>query len=85
LVIALDGFVPYDAKMLSTPRPLANAILGKIGKPDRRDTAACMAMDADFGGRGVYRREGGIIREPMPEVDPFQELERILCEQKDGR
>ena len=33
---------------LSTLRSLANAILGKTGKPDRLDTATRMAMDVDF-------------------------------------
>ena len=58
-------------------RSLTNAILGKVpGKLDRLDTATRMAMDADFSDRGDYRR-ARIIREPMPDVDPLEELERI--------
>jgi hypothetical protein len=34
-------------KLLPTLRSLANAILGKTGKPDRLDTATRMATDAD--------------------------------------
>ena len=36
--------------MLSTLRALANAFLGKTGKPGHLDTATRMAMDADFSG-----------------------------------
>ncbi len=39
-------------KVLSTLRSFANAIPGKIGKPDRLDTATRMAMDADFSDKG---------------------------------
>ena len=39
-------------KVPSTFRSLANAILGKTGKPDRLDTATRMALDADFGHGG---------------------------------
>ncbi len=62
-------------KLLSTLRSLANAILGKTGKPDRPDVATRMAQDADFS-------RGGEPRTPEPEpaqkVDPIDELMRIV-------
>ena len=69
-------------KMLSTLRSLANAILGRTGKPDRLDTATRMAMDADFRGRGepisARARTGA---EGSPKVDPIDELMLIVGEQ----
>ncbi len=60
-------------------RSLANAILGKTGKPDRLDTATRMAMDADFSDRGEPTTPP---REPQRKIDPIAELERILREGK---
>ncbi len=54
-------------KVLSTLRSVANAFLGRSGKPDRIDTATRMAMDADFSHRG--------------EPSTFDELMRIVGEQ----
>jgi hypothetical protein len=54
---------------------LANAILAKTGKTDRLDTATRMAMDADFSDRGEPATPS---REPRPNLDPLDELERIL-------
>ena len=63
--------------MLSTLRAVTYAILGKVpGKPGRADTATRMAMDADFSALG--EREAKVDREPMPNIDPLEELERIL-------
>jgi hypothetical protein len=61
--------------MLSTLRSIINAIFGKTGKPDRADTATRMAADADFSDRGEPDRQG---RAPVPDVDPLEELQRIV-------
>jgi len=55
-------------KLLSTLRSLANAILGKTGKPDRPDAATRMAQDADFSDRG---------ESPTPEPEPAQKVDQI--------
>jgi hypothetical protein len=65
-------------KLLSTLRSLANAILGKTGKPDRVDTATRMAMDADFSSRG---KPSVPERESAEKVDQIDELKRIIGEQ----
>ena len=60
-------------------RLLANAILGKTGKPDRVDTATRMALDAGFSDRG----EPDAPREAQEApVDPIDELKRIIGEQR---
>jgi hypothetical protein len=61
--------------MLAWLRSIADAILGKTGKPDRADTATRMARDADFcvRGEGAPRR-----RAPPADVDPLEELQRIV-------
>ncbi len=64
-------------KLLSTLRSLANAFLGKTGKPDRVDTATRMAMDAGSG-RG---KPSAPERELAEKVDPIDELKRIIGEQ----
>jgi hypothetical protein len=66
-------------KLLSTLRSLANAILGKTGKPDRVDTATRMAMDADFSSR---REPSTPKRQLAEKVDPIDELKRIIGEQE---
>lgn len=66
-------------KLLSTLRSLANAILGKTGKPDRLDTATRMAVEADFRGRGEPSTPE---REPTQTVDPIDELMRIIGSQE---
>ena len=70
-------------KPLTLPlRSSTNAILGKVpGKPDRLDTATRMAMDADFGDQGG-ERDVRVDQEPMPMVDPLEELERVPREGK---
>ena len=65
--------------MLAWLRSLANTILGKTGKSDRLDTATRMAMDADFRERGERLASD---REPVPMVDPIDELMRIVGEQE---
>jgi hypothetical protein len=69
-------------KLLPTLRSLANAILGKTGKPDRLDTATRMATDADFSDRGEPARPEP---EPARNVDPIDELMRIVGEQEPGQ
>ena len=64
-------------KLLSTLRSLANAFLGKTGKPDRVDTATRMAMDAGSG-RG---KPSAPERESAEKVGPIDELKRIIGEQ----
>jgi hypothetical protein len=66
-------------KLLSTLRSLANAILGKTGKPDRLDTATRMTLDADFRERAEPPKPP---REPQRKVDQITELERLLREGK---
>jgi hypothetical protein len=66
-------------KLLSTLRSLANAILGRTGKPDRVDTATRMAMDADFSARGEPPMSQP---EPGRDVDPIDELIRIVGERE---
>jgi hypothetical protein len=51
-------------ELLSILRSLANAILGRPGKPDRLDTATRMAMDAVFSDRA---------EDAIPEREPAQE------------
>ena len=64
-------------KLLSTLRSLADAFLGRTGKPDRLDTATRMAMDADFSERG---ERVASECEPPPMVDPLEELTQIVRE-----
>jgi len=62
-------------------RSFTNAILGKVpSKPDRLDTATRLAMQADFRDQGARQARGD--RDPMPNVDPLAELERILRERE---
>ena len=63
--------------MLVWLRSLANAFLGRSGKPDRVDTATRMALDGDFSGRG---EPSAPERDPAPDVDPLAELVRIINE-----
>ena len=63
--------------MLVWLRSLANAFLGRSGKPDRVDTATRMALDADFSGRG---EPSAPARDPAPDADPLAELVRIINE-----
>jgi hypothetical protein len=63
--------------MLSTLRSLANAILGKTGKPDRVDTTTRMAMDADFSHRGEPSTPE---RESASNVDQIEELMIVVRE-----
>ena len=64
--------------MVSWLRALTNAILGKVsGKPDRLDTATHMATDADFSER---RESAKPVPDPVPKVDPIDELLRIINE-----
>ena len=65
-------------KLLSTLRSLANAILGKTGKPNRFDTATRMATDARSGSGKPSAPE----RESAEKVDPIDELMRIVGEQE---
>jgi hypothetical protein len=67
------------AKLLSALRSLANAFLGRTGKPGRPDTATRMAMDADFRARGERATPKG---ELAPKVDPIDELMRIVGERE---
>src|SRR5437763_12172628 len=67
--------------LLSTLRSLANAFLGRTGKPDRAGTATSMAMDADFSYRD---KPSAPEREPAGKVDPIDELMRIVAEQAAG-
>jgi hypothetical protein len=61
--------------MLAWLRSLADAILGKTGKPDRLDVATRMAIDADFSARETAPPT---TNEPAREVDPIDELMRIV-------
>jgi hypothetical protein len=62
-------------------RSLAYVMVGKVpGKPDRLDTATRMAMDADL--RNEIDSPDKPANEPLPDVDPLEELERILREGK---
>ncbi len=54
--------------MLAWLRSIADAVLGKTGKPDRVDTATRMAMDTDFSDRGEL---------PTPEPESAQKLDQI--------
>ena len=63
--------------MVSWLRALADAILGKTRKPDRLDTATHMAMEADFSER---RDPVKSAPDPVPKVDPIDELLRIINE-----
>jgi hypothetical protein len=60
-------------------RLLANAILGKTGKPDRADTATRMALDADFSDRGKLSASE---HESAEKIDPIDELKRIIGAQR---
>jgi hypothetical protein len=62
--------------MLDWLRTLAAAIVGKTEKPGRVDTATRMAMDADF--RDSSEPVERIRRVPAPDLDPLEELKRIL-------
>ncbi len=75
LIIPMMTTSDRRPKVLSTFRALANAILGKTGKSDRLDTAACMAQDADFS-----RGDAPPTPEPEPaqKVDQIDELMRIV-------
>jgi hypothetical protein len=64
-------------KMVSWLRALADAIFGKTRKPDRLDTATRMAMEADF---SEQRDPTKSAPDPMPKVDPIDELLRIINE-----
>ena len=63
--------------MVSWLRALADAILGKTRKPDRLDTATRMAMQADF---SEQRDPAKSAPDPVPKVDPIDELLRIINE-----
>jgi len=63
--------------MVSWLRALADAILGKTQKPDRLDTASRMAMEADF---SEQRDPAKSAPDPVPKVDPIDELLRIINE-----
>jgi len=69
-------------KVLSTLSSLANALLGRTGKLDRVDTATRMAMDADFSARC---EPSAPERKPAPDVDPIEELMRIVGEREPER
>jgi len=71
------GNIAMRPKVLSTLRSLANAILGKIGKPDRLETATRMALDADFSERF---EPSGSESELARNVDQIDELMRIVGE-----
>ena len=63
--------------LLSTLRSLADAFL--MGRPDRVDTATRMALDADLSGSG---ERSGPEREAAENVDPIDELKRLVGEQQ---
>jgi hypothetical protein len=76
---------------MRTWRSVINAILGKVsGKTSRPDTASRMAMDADFSHSrttpGVLPSRGRDDRRlvkragPLADVDPLEELMRIVNE-----
>ena len=63
--------------MFAFLRSLVNAFLGKVpGKAGRDDTGTRMWRNADFSDdcRGLV----GTDREPLPAVDPLEELDRLL-------
>ena len=64
--------------MLTWLRSLTNSIFGRHGKPSCVDTATRMAIDADFSDRGEPRK---LEREPVNDVDPIDEVMRIVGEQ----
>ena len=63
--------------MVSWLRALADAIRGKTRKPDRLDTASRMATEADF---SEQRDPAKSAPDPVPKVDPIDELLRIINE-----
>ncbi len=52
------------------------AVARLTGKHVGLDTATGMAIDADY--RGKRERLSSIIREPLPDIDPIEELRRKL-------
>jgi hypothetical protein len=64
-----------EAEVLSTLRSLANAILGRTGKPNRLDAGTHMAMEADFNDRGEPSTQE---RATMLKMDQIDELIRVL-------
>jgi hypothetical protein len=73
---------------MSRLRSLANAIVGKTGKPDRADTATRMARDADFSrtGRAGLRKKlvAGARCANDKAPDPIEELKRIVDSPEKG-
>jgi hypothetical protein len=57
---------------------VALAVARLTGKRVGLDTATRMAMDADF--RGKRERLSSLVREPLPDIDPIEELRRTLEE-----
>ena len=67
--------------MLAWLRSLAEAILGKTGKPDHLDTATRMAMGRDFS--ATWETTSPARRDPQePPVDPIDELKRLIADQE---
>ena len=64
-------------------RTIVCAILGSVpGKSGPLNTARRMSMD-DRDGEG--RRDKRGIRQPVPDADPLQELQRILGQKRNPR
>ena len=71
--------------MIGWLQRLADAILGRVpGKVGRFDTATRMMRDAEFGAARVVRKVERDRPYAEPEIDPLEELRRVVSADKSG-